>query len=124
MASFSVATTPREYNKETRDYVDGEAIFTNCTVWANVAENVAASLKKGSRVVVVGSLKSRTYQTRDGETKTATELIVDEIGASLMFATADIQRAGGGGASRKADAPLPGGTTDPASTVTDDEIPW
>ena len=123
VASFSVATTPRSYNKETKEYVDGEAIFTNCTLWGKPAENLAASLTKGARVLVAGSLKSRTYQTREGETKTATELVVDEVGASLMFATADIHRGGSGGASRKADVPIPG-TPAPTAAVEDDEIPW
>lgn len=126
VASFSIATTPRTYNKDTKEYVDGEAIFTNCTLWGKPAENVAGSLTKGSRVIVAGSLKSRTYQTRDGETKTATELVVDDIGASLLFATVDVHRAGSGGASRKADAPLPGETPRVGETPAPgyDDTPW
>ncbi len=128
VASFSVATTPRSYNKETKEYVDGEAIFTNCTLWGKPAENLAASLSKGSRVVVAGTLKSRTYQTREGDTKTATELVVDEMGASLMFATMDVHR---GGASRKSDFPVQGeqpsggaGDGGAAMPYKDDDVPW
>lgn len=122
VASFSIASTPRSYNRETKEYVDGEAIFTNCTIWGKPAENVAASLFKGSRVLVAGQLKSRTYEAKDGTTKTATELIVDDIGASLMFATADVTRASRGSGS----APAP---SRPAETTTEgwsnvDETPW
>jgi single-strand DNA-binding protein len=121
VASFSVATTPRSYNRDTKEYVDGEAIFTNCTLWGKPAENLAASLAKGARVVVAGQLKSRTYQTREGDTKTATELVVDEMGASLMFATMDIHRGGASPRPQKSDAPIPGST---GGAVLDDETPW
>jgi single-strand DNA-binding protein len=126
VASFSIATTPRSFNRETKEYVDGEAIFTNCTLWGKPAENVAGSLTKGSRVIVAGSLKSRTYQTREGETKTATELVVDDIGASLLFATVDVHRGGSGSASRKTDAPLPGETPRVGETPAPgyDDTPW
>jgi single-strand DNA-binding protein len=115
--SFSIATTPRTYDSATKDYVDGEAIFTNCVQWGPAAENVAASVSKGSRVIVVGQLKSRTYQTREGETKTATELVVDEMGASLLFASMDIHR---GGASKSGPAAGPAS----APPVVSDDEPW
>src|SRR5688572_26659032 len=87
VASFTVAATPRSYDKDKKEYVDGEAIFQNCTLWGKPAENFAASATKGSRVIAAGQLKARTYQTREGETKTGIDLIVDEIGMSVMFAT-------------------------------------
>jgi len=87
VASFTIASTPRSYNKDTKQYEDGEAIFQNCTLWGKPAENLAASVHKGSRVIAAGQLKARTYQTREGETKTGIDLIVDEIGLSVMFAS-------------------------------------
>jgi single-strand DNA-binding protein len=128
VASFSVASTPRSYNRETREYTDGEAIFTNCTLWGKPAENLAASLVKGARVIVAGTLKSRTYQSREGESKTATELVVDEMGASLLFATVDVHR---GGSSGRGGAPAQatgGGADDIGAAMPykddDDQVPW
>lgn len=118
VASFSVATTPRSFNKDTKEYVDGEAIFTNCTLWGKPAENFAASAVKGTRVIAAGSLKSRTYQTTAGETKTATDLVVDEIGLSILFSVY-----------AKTGAARP--VTDPASSANDwnnapagEDAPW
>lgn len=85
VVSFSVASTPRAFNKETKEYEDGEAVFTNCTLWGKPAEHFAASATKGSRVILTGSFKSRTYQDKEQNTKTATDLIVDEIGMSTTF---------------------------------------
>lgn len=85
VASFSIATTPRSYNRDTKQYEDGEAIFTNCTLWGKPAEHFAASAQKGTRVIASGTLKSRTYTNRAGEQKTSTELVVDEVGLSTMF---------------------------------------
>ena len=86
VASFSIASTPRSYNKDTKEYVDGEPVFTNCTLWGKPAENLAASAAKGSRVIASGQFKSRKYQDREGNDKTSTELVIDEIGMSLQFA--------------------------------------
>lgn len=95
VVSFSVASTPRSFNKETKQYEDGETVYTNCTLWGRPAENLASSIKKGNRVLVSGTLKTRKYQS-NGEQKTATELVVDEVGASLMFNAVDVIRNGGG----------------------------
>jgi single-strand DNA-binding protein len=116
VASFTVASTPRSYNKETKEFVDGEAIFQNCTLWGKPAENFAASATKGSRVIAAGQLKARTYQTREGETKTGIDLIVDEIGMSVMFASASMAR----GAPRQ-ESPTPERAT---QTYQDDQTPW
>lgn len=86
VASFSVASTPRSYNKDTKEYEDGQPVFTNCTLWGKPAEHLAASATKGSRVIVAGQLKSRTYEAKDGSgMKTSTELVVDEMGMSTLF---------------------------------------
>jgi|SRR5688572_11069280 single-strand DNA-binding protein len=87
VASFSVASTPRSFNKDTKEYEDGEPIFTNCTLWGKPAENFAASATKGSRVILTGSFKSRTYQDSEGNDKRATDLIVDEVGMSTTFSS-------------------------------------
>lgn len=87
VASFSIASTPRSYDRDKKEYVDGEAVFTNCTLWGKPAENLAASASKGSRVIASGTFKSRTYQDREGNEKHSTELVVDEIGMSVTFAS-------------------------------------
>ncbi len=100
VANFRIASTPRTFNSETREWVDGEALFLSCSVWRQAAENVAESLQKGMRVVVQGRLKQRSYETREGEKRTVFELEVEEVGPSLKFATAKVaraQRSGGGG---------------------------
>lgn len=89
VASFTIAATPRSLNKETKQYEDGEAIFQNCTLWGKPAEALAAHASKGTRVIASGQLKAKSYQTREGETKTGIELIVDEIGLSITFMKAD-----------------------------------
>jgi single-strand DNA-binding protein len=100
VANFTVASTPRTMNRQTNEWEDGEAMFLRCSVWRQAAENVAESLQRGTRVVVQGRLKARSYETREGEKRTVFELEVDEIGPSLRFATAKVNRAsrsGGGG---------------------------
>jgi single-strand DNA-binding protein len=99
VANFRVASTPRTYDSQTGQYKDGEAIFLNCSVWRNVAENVAESLTRGMRVIVSGRLRSRSYETREGEQRTVFEVEVDEVGPSLRYATAKVTRttSGGGG---------------------------
>lgn len=84
VASFSVASTPRSYDKDKKEYVDGETIFTNCTLWGKPAENFANSATKGTRVLVAGQFKSRTYQDREGNDRTGMDLVVDEVGISVM----------------------------------------
>lgn len=100
VANFRIASTPRNLNRQTNEWEDGEALFLSCSIWRQAAENVAESLQKGMRVVVQGRLKSRSYETREGEKRTVVELEVDEVGPALAFATAKVTRAsrsGGGG---------------------------
>ena len=92
VANFRVASTPRTYNKQTSQWEDGEAMFLTCNVWRQAAENAAASLAKGMRVIVQGRLKARTFQNREGENRTVFEIDVDEVGPSLTFATATVNR--------------------------------
>ena len=93
VANFTVASTPRTYNRETSQWDDGEPLFMRCAVWRDTAENVAESLDKGTRVIVSGYLKARSYQTKEGENRTLMELDVQEIGPSLRWATARVAKA-------------------------------
>ena len=100
VANFTVASTPRSFDKNSNEWVDQEAMFLRCSIWRQAAENVAESLQRGMRVVVQGRLKARSYETREGEKRTVFEIEVDEIGPSLKFATAKVNRTsrqGGGG---------------------------
>ena len=97
VANFTVASTPRNFDRTTNEWRDGEAMFINCSVWRQAAENVAESLTKGMRVIVQGRLKSRSYETREGERRTVFEIDVDEVGPSLRYATAKVNRTSGGG---------------------------
>jgi single-strand DNA-binding protein len=100
VAKFRVASTPRYMDKASGEWKDGEPLFLSCTVWRQAAENVAESLQRGARVIVSGRLRQRSYETREGEKRTVIELEVDEIGPSLRYATAKVQkmsRSGGGG---------------------------
>ena len=92
VANFRVASTPRVYNRDSGQYEDGEALFLTCNVWRQAAENVAETLSKGMRVIVNGRLKQRSYQTREGEQRTVFEVEVDEVGPSLKFASAQVNR--------------------------------
>lgn len=95
VASFTVASTPREKNRQTQEWEDGETLFVRCSAWRDMGENVTNTLTKGSRVIVQGRLQSRSYE-KDGQTRTSLELQVDEVGPSLRWATARIERAKGG----------------------------
>ena len=100
VANFTVASTPRTVDRNTNEWKDGEALFLRCNIWREAAENVAESLTKGTRVIVSGRLKQRSYDDREGQRRTVVELEVDEIGPSLRYATAKptrTQRGGGGG---------------------------
>jgi single-strand DNA-binding protein len=100
VAKFRVASTPRFMDRQTGEWKDGEALFLTCNVWRQAAEHVAESLQRGTRVIVSGRLRQRSYETREGEKRTVFELEVDEIGPSLRYATAKVQkmsRSGGGG---------------------------
>ena len=92
VANFRIASTPRVYNRETNQFEDGEALFLTCNCWRQMAENVAESLTKGMRVVVNGRLKQRSYQTKEGENRTVFEVEVDEVGPSLKYASASVNR--------------------------------
>jgi single-strand DNA-binding protein len=101
VAKFRVASTPRFMDRQSGEWKDGEALFLSCNVWRQAAEHVAESLQRGMRVIVSGRLRQRTYETREGEKRTVFELEVDEIGPSLRYATAKVQKmtrsSGGGG---------------------------
>jgi single-strand DNA-binding protein len=100
VANFTIASTPRTFDKNSNAWKDGESLFLRCAVWKEPAENVAESLTKGTRVIVSGRLKSRSYETKEGEKRTVIELEVDEIGPSLKYANAKVnrtQRGNGGG---------------------------
>ena len=100
VANFTVASTPRAFDRQSNEWKDQETLFMRCSVWREAAENIAESLVRGNRVVVTGRLKSRSYETKEGEKRTVVELEVDEVGPSLRYATAKVnrtQRSGGGG---------------------------
>jgi single-strand DNA-binding protein len=100
VANFTVASTPRAFDRQSNEWKDGETLFMRCSVWRDAAENVAESLQRGTRVIVTGRLKSRSYETKEGEKRTVIEMEVDEVGPSLRYATAKVnktQRGGGGG---------------------------
>lgn len=92
VANFTVASTPRTFDRQSNEWKDGETLFLRCSVWREAAENVAESLQKGMRVIVQGRLKSRSYETKEGERRTVTELDVDEVGPSLRYASAKVNR--------------------------------
>ncbi|MFZ5871748.1 MAG: single-stranded DNA-binding protein [Actinomycetota bacterium] len=99
VANFTVASTPRTFDRQTNEWKDGETLFLRCSVWRDAAENVAESLVRGSRVIVTGNLVSRSFETKEGEKRTVNELQVDEVGPSLRYATAKVNKTsrGGGG---------------------------
>lgn len=94
VVSFTVASTPRSYDKNTDRWVDGEALFMRCTAWRQLAENVTESLDRGDRVMVTGRLVQRSFETKEGEKRTVMELQVEEVGPSLKWATAKVSRVG------------------------------
>ncbi|QRP49871.1 single-stranded DNA-binding protein [Amycolatopsis sp. FDAARGOS 1241] len=93
VANFTIASTPRTFDRESGEWKDGEALFLRCSVWRQPAENVAESLARGARVIVQGRLVQRSFETKEGERRTVVELQVDEIGPSLRYATAKVNRA-------------------------------
>jgi single-strand DNA-binding protein len=116
VANFTIASTPRNFDKATNEYKDGEALFLRASVWREYAEHVAGSLTKGSRVIATGRLKQRGYQDNEGNNRTAIELEVDEIGPSLRYATAQVTRAAGGGGGTPRESAPPAATADAWST--------
>lgn len=100
VCNFRIASTPRTFDRQTNEWKDGDALFLGCSVWRQPAENCAETLQKGMRVIVQGRLKSRQYETREGEKRTVFEIDVEEIGPSLRYASAKVTkttRSGGGG---------------------------
>lgn len=92
VAKFRVASTPSIKDKQSGEWKDGDPLFLACTVWRQAAENVAESLQRGSRVIISGRLRQRSYETREGEKRTVFEVEVDEVGPSLRYATAKVQK--------------------------------
>lgn len=118
VTSFTVASTPRMFDKASGEWKDGDALFMRCNVWRQVAENVAESLFRGSRVLVTGRLRQRSFETREGEKRTVIELEVDEVGPSLRYATAKVNkvsREGGQGS---------GGQQQPSAGYSGADDPW
>jgi single-strand DNA-binding protein len=127
VANFTIASTPRTFDRQTNDWKDGDPLFLRASCWREFAEHVASSLGKGSRVVATGRLKQRSYDDRDGNKRTTIELDVDEIGPSLRYATALVTRSTGGRdvTGPPADAAPSGYDADSASSsVWNDETPF
>ena len=132
VANFTVASTPRIYDRQSSEWKDGDALFLRCNIWREAAENVAESLTRGSRVIVTGRLKQRSFETREGEKRTVFEVEVDEIGPSLRYATAKVNKAsrsggggggfGGGGGGGGGGASRPAAAAQPSSGPAED--PW
>jgi len=123
VTNFTVASTPRVFDKKTSEYRDGETLFFRCSIWRDAAENVAESLQRGSRVIVRGRLKSRSYE-KDGQKHTVMEIDVDEVGPSLRYATAKVtktQRSSGQGGGGQGSGSF-GGGQDAAQAPAGD--PW
>jgi single-strand DNA-binding protein len=152
VANFTVASTPRTFDKQSGEWKDGDALFMRCNVWRQAAENVAETLTRGMRVMVSGRLRQRSFETREGEKRTVVELEVDEVGPSLKYATAKVNKVsrgsggggfggdsgggggfggdsgGGGGGGSRSSAPMddPWGSAPPAGSgpAADDEPPF
>ncbi|KID28615.1 single-stranded DNA-binding protein [Prauserella rugosa] len=122
VANFTVASTPRQFDRQSGEWKDGEALFLRCNIWRQAAENVAETLTRGARVIVQGRLKQRSFETKEGEKRTVVELEVDEIGPSLRYATAKVNKVsrggGGGGGFGGGGAAAPAGAGAPA------DDPW
>jgi single-strand DNA-binding protein len=124
VCNFTIATTPRTFDKQAQDWRDGETLFLRCNVWREAAENVHESLGKGARVIAHGKLKARSFETKEGERRTVFELEVEEIGPSLRYARARVDRNGngqGGGAPTSPDA---GGSTSYGGPPAGQDDPW
>jgi single-strand DNA-binding protein len=122
VANFTVASTPRILDKATNEWKDGDALFLRCSVWRQAAENVAESLQRGTRVIVTGRLRQRSYETKEGEKRTVVELEVDEIAPSLRFATAKVTKASRGGGGGGGGGSYGGGQSSGGGSASDD--PW
>ncbi|GAA3588016.1 single-stranded DNA-binding protein [Klugiella xanthotipulae] len=116
LATFTIASTPRTFDRQSNEWKDGEALFLRASVWREFAEHVASSLTKGSRVIATGRLKQRSYETKEGEKRTSMEIDVDEIGPSLRYATASITRS-----QSRGPGAIPGGAGGAAPAASE---PW
>jgi single-strand DNA-binding protein len=125
VANFTVASTPRTFDRQSGEWKDGEALFLRCNIWRQAAENVAETLTRGMRVVVQGRLRQRSFETKEGEKRTVVELEVDEVGPSLRYATAKVNKVsrsggsggfGGSGGGGSAPADDPWGSAPPAGS--------
>lgn len=139
VANFTVASTPRYFDRNAGEWKDGDPLFLRCNLWRQAAENLAESLSRGARVIVTGRLKQRSFTTREGDKRTVVELDVDEVGASLRYATATVTRtatsASGGPRTRRAvtthrdgfgtpEADTSTGFDQPAASPSGGEDPW
>lgn len=120
VANFTVASTPRMFDRQSGEWKDGEALFLRCNIWRQAAENAAESLTRGMRIVVQGRLRQRSFETREGEKRTVVEMEVDEVGPSLRYATAKVNKVsrgqgGSGGYGSSGDSS--GGSDDPWSSA-------
>jgi single-strand DNA-binding protein len=124
VANFTIAATPRNFDKASGDWKDGDTLFMRASVWREFAEQVAGSLTKGSRVIATGRLKQRSYETKEGEKRTSIELEVDEVGPSLRYATAQVTRTSrdGGGGSRGQVADEPWAASAPAAASSGGDV--
>jgi len=129
VANFTIANTPRTFDRQSNEWKDGDTLFMRCSIWREAAENVAETLTKGTRVIAQGRLVQRSYETHEGEKRTVVELQVEEIGPSLKYASAKVtraQRSGGNSGSSGGSAPAddPWATAGPASSSFADEPPF
>lgn len=124
VANFTIASTPRNFDRATNEFKDGDTLFLRASVWREFAEHVAGSLTKGSRVIATGRLKQRDYQTKEGEKRTSLELEVDEIGPSLRYATAQVTRAASSREGGNNSAPRGGGNQVGGGQQSQQEEPW
>ena len=127
VANFTVASTPRTFDKTRSEWVDGDPMFLNCSVWRQAAENCVESLTKGMRVIVQGRLKSRSFETREGDRRTVLEVDVDEVGPSLARASAKVTRNTNGTQQPRQSAPAQSWQTptgDPWASAPDEKIPF
>ena len=128
VASFTIASTPRTFDRQTSEWKDGDALFLRCSIWRQAAENVAESLTRGMRVVAQGRLKQRSFETREGEKRTVVEMDVDEVGPSLRYATAKVNRtqrgSSGGGFGASGSDGGSGGSGGGGSSSGASDDPW
>lgn len=119
VANFTVASTPRTFDRQSGEWKDGEALFLRCNIWRQAAENAAETLTRGMRVIVNGRLRQRSFETREGEKRTVVEMEVDEVGPSLRYATAKVNKIsrGQGGSSGGGFSSAGSGSDDPWSSA-------